>query len=296
MTTVPTATAGTVQGPGMRAPALDLRALTVAVGNEVDKGLRHAWGERIQILIELPLFVSFVLLFSLLLGQGEHVAATGHLSGGLDPQRTGWLFLGFFGFIFTYLQVVKVFWRLLGEIQAGTLEQTYLSPLPAWTHVAIGRITATIVETAVVVGVVYGVTRALVSLPFTWRAEALTPVAFLLAGAVGYSLIVAGLTLVLKRLQLVNDLVLGLMMLFSGSIVPLVAMPPWITDLARFLFLTHAVAALRTTMLSSSPVPMSGTGGLAWLAGTSLAWLAVGVVVFVVGEKVARRQGSLSRY
>jgi hypothetical protein len=56
------------------------------------------------------------------------------------------------------------------------------------------------------------------------------------------------------------------------------------------------VAALRTTMLSSSPVPMSGTGGLAWLASTSLAWLAVGVVVFVVGEQVARQQGSLSRY
>ena len=36
--------------------------------------------------------------------------------------------LWFVPFIFFYMQVVKLFWRLLGEIQSGTLEQVYLSP------------------------------------------------------------------------------------------------------------------------------------------------------------------------
>jgi ABC-2 type transport system permease protein len=280
-------------GPAHR---LGPRAFAVAIGNEVSKGLRHAWSERLQILIEMPLFVSMSLLFSLLLGQGEHVAATGHLASHLDPSRTGWMFLGFAGFTFTYLQVVKVFWRLLGEIQSGTLEQTYLSPLPAWTHVALGRVAATMVETGFVVAVTYGVTRAFVDLSFTWQPQVLIAVAFLIVGAVGFSLIVAGLTLVFKRMQLVNDLVLGLMMLVSGAILPLAALPSWVSDLARPLFLAQAVAGLRTTMLDGQPLPTWGLGGLVWLAGTSIAWLVVGALVFAVAERVARRQGSLARY
>lgn len=275
---------------------LSPRAYLVAVGNEVGKGLRHAWSERLQILIELPLFVSMALLFSLLLGQGEHVAATGRLASHLDPQRTAWIFLGFAAFTFTYLQVVKVFWRLLAEIQSGTLEQTYLSPLPAWTHVALGRVVATMLETGFIVAVMYGVTRAFVDLSLTWQPEVLVSVAFLIVGSVGFSLITAGLTLVFKRMQLVNDLVLGVMMLVSGAMLPLAALPPWVTGVAWPLFLAQAVAGLRTTMLYGHSLPTWGLGGRVWLAAVSVAWLAVGVAVFVVAERIARRQGSLARY
>jgi ABC-2 type transport system permease protein len=291
----------TTAGPGpttLHPPAARFgpRATMVAVGNEVSKGLRHAWSERLQILIEVPLFVAMSLLFSLLLGQGEQVAATGHLASHLDPHQTGWMFLGFAAFAFTYLQVVKVFWRLLGEIQSGTLEQTYLSPLPAWTHVALGRVAATMVETAFVVAVMYAVTRAFVDLSFAWQPAVLIAIAFLIVGSVGFSLIVAGLTLVLKRMQLINDLVLGLMMLISGAILPLAAMPSWVSEVAGPLFLTQAVAGLRTTMLDGHPLPTWGMGGLVGLTVTSTAWLVIGAAVFAIGERIARRQGSLARY
>jgi ABC-type uncharacterized transport system permease subunit len=281
---------------GASGHGLGPRAFAVAIGNEVGKGLRHAWSERLQILIEVPLFVSMSLLFSLVLGRGREIAATGHLASHLDPYRTTWLFLGFAGFAFTYLQVVKVFWRLLGEIQSGTLEQTYLSPLPAWTHVALGRVTATMVETGFVVAVMYGVTRMFVDLTFTWQPDALISVAFLIVGSLGFSLIVAGLTLIVKRMQLVNDLVLGLMMLVSGAILPLAALPPWASGLAWPLFLTQGVAGLRTTLLYGRPLPTWGIGGMVGLAAISLAWLAAGVLVFAFAEKIARRQGSLARY
>lgn len=284
--------------PGLVAPLhrLGPRTLGVAIGNEVTKGLRHAWSERLQILIEMPLFVSMSLLFSLLLGQGQHVAATGHLSSHLDPHRTTWLFLGFAAFAFTYLQVVKVFWRLLGEIQSGTLEQTYLSPLPAWTHVAVGRVTATMVETGFIVAVTYGVTRAFVDLRFAWQPEVLLVIISLIAGSVGFSLIIAGLTLVFKRMQLVNDLVLGLMMLVTGAVLPITALPSWVADVARPLFLTQGVAGLRITLLHGRLLPTWGLGGLVWLAVVSAGWLIAGVAVFAVAEKVARRRGSLGRY
>jgi hypothetical protein len=66
---------------------------------------------------------------------------------------------------------------------------------------------ASIVETAVVVGVIYGVTSLAVRLDFAWRLEALIPVGALIVGEVGLALIVAGLALVWKRIEMVNDLV-----------------------------------------------------------------------------------------
>jgi ABC-2 type transport system permease protein len=111
-----------------------MRFLT-SLGNEVRKGLLFAWSERLQILIELPAFAAFVLL----LGAGQQIAA-GHVHWTLSSGRTSVMVLWFVPFMFFYMQVIKLFWRLLGEIQSGTLEQVYLSPLPSWLVVAGGRV------------------------------------------------------------------------------------------------------------------------------------------------------------
>ena len=111
-----------------------MRFLT-SLGNEVRKGLLFAWSERLQILIELPAFAAFVLL----LGAGQQIAA-GHLSWTLSSSRISLLMIAFVPAMFFYFQAVKLFWRLLGEIQSGTIEQVYLSPLPSWLVVAGGRV------------------------------------------------------------------------------------------------------------------------------------------------------------
>lgn len=268
----------------------------VMVGNEVLKGLRHAWAERIQILIELPLFVISVLLFSLLLGRGDQVAGSGRLAWQFDPYRTTWLFLGFAVFAFVYLQSVKTFWRLLGEIQTGTLEQTYLSPLPAWLNIAAGRIAAAIAETVVVVGALYLATSLLVDLQLTWHPQVLAALALAVLGGAGYSLVIAGLTLAWKRVELLQELVLVLIMFGSGAILPLAGLPAWAGDAAQPVFLTHAVAAVRTTTFDGHPIPAWGTGGWAWLIGTTAGWLVLGVLAFGLGNRLAKRQGSLTRY
>ncbi len=127
------------------------RAAAIAVGNEIQKGLLAAWGERLQILIELPLFLSFFLLIALVLGRGQQIAS-GHLQWRFDTAQVSSLIVGYAAYLFIYLQTAKLFWRLLGEIQAGTLEQVYLSPLPAWLVATAGRVLATVPETAFLIG------------------------------------------------------------------------------------------------------------------------------------------------
>ena len=56
-----------------------------ALGNEIRKGLAFAWSEKLQILIEMPMFAVFILLLGPLLGAGivsAVIAATAPLRAG----------------------------------------------------------------------------------------------------------------------------------------------------------------------------------------------------------------------
>jgi ABC-type polysaccharide/polyol phosphate export permease len=270
------------------------RVLT-AVGNETLKGLRHGWSERLQILIEMPLFITFVLLLGFTIGEGENIVAD-QLDWTLDTQRASWLMIGFIAFSYTYLHVQKMFWRLLAEIQTGTLEQTYLSPLPSWVHVVAGRIASAIAETAIVVAIVYAITSLFVRIDLHWRLEALVALLLLFVGAAGIALIIAGLALVWKRVMMLNDLTLLLLMFFSGALFPLAELPGWAQAVGEPIFMTHSVEALRIVMLDGAAMPWSGIGGWAWTLATAFGWFLAGLAVFKACERVAQRNGSLSHF
>jgi ABC-type multidrug transport system permease subunit len=269
---------------------------SVAIGNEVFKGLRHGWAERTQIVIELPLFVSFMLMLSFIVGQGEQVVTTGRMNWTLDTAATSWLFLGISVYILVYLQIQKLFWRLLAEIQTGTLEQTYLGPLPSWVHTVLGRAVAATVEAAIVVGVLYAVTSLVVRLDLSWRLDALVPLAFALAGSTGFALVIAGLTLRWKRIEMFNDLVLLLVMFFSGVIIAVNQLPSIADYISPYLFLTHTTEGIRRIMLEDQSLSLWGTGGYIWMVTTALGWLLTGFAIFRACEYAAKRSGSLNRY
>src|SRR5215471_91016 len=71
--------------------SLGPRAVVTAVVNEVTKGLIQAWIERLQILIEVPLFIVAFLFFALFVGRGDQIAS-GRLEWTLDPTRVSWMF------------------------------------------------------------------------------------------------------------------------------------------------------------------------------------------------------------
>jgi ABC-2 type transport system permease protein len=292
MTTHPTTPTG--HPNPVTTPAWTARRALAAVVNETVKGLRQGWSERLQILIELPLFVAFMLLLGFTVGQGPTIVAAGELTWALDPRQAAWLFVGMAAFTYTYLHVQKMFWRLLAEIQAGTLEQTYLSPLPSWVHVVGGRVLAAVAETAVVVAAMYAATNLLAPLDLHWHPAALVPLALLVTGAAGLALIVAGITLVWKRIQMLNDLVLLAVLFVSGAVLPPADLPGWAAAAGTPLFMTHAVAGLRTVLLDAQPLAVRGTGGLAWMLATAAGWFIAGLLVFRACERTAKRRGSLA--
>lgn len=271
------------------------RRVSVAIGNEVVKGLLHGWAERWQIAFETAAFAAMALLFAALLGQGDTIVAD-DFAWRLDPERTAWLLVGFGAFTFHYLQTQKLFWRVLGEIQTGTIEQVYLSPLPSWVVAAAGRVVANVVETTLVVAALYGVVRLAVPLPLTVSLDALVPLTGLVLAAVGYSLFVGGLTLRFKRIEVLSDGLHMVVFFLGGALVPLDRLPGWMAAIGRILPVTHPIEGMRTTMVDAGNLTAFGDGGLLWVAVTATGWLLLGAYAFHRGDRTARRDGSLNRY
>src|SRR5260221_6794582 len=73
----------------------------------------------------------------------------------------------------------------------------------------------------------HGIVSACVALQYRWTASALLPLAFVALTATGFSLIIGGLTLVFKRIQLLNESVMIVVMLASAGALPLIAVPGW---------------------------------------------------------------------
>lgn len=288
----------TIPAPGRSAR---MTRFLSALGNEVRKGLLFAWSEKLQIAMEFPFFVVMILLLGPMLGSGRQVAA-GHLSWTLNSQRISALVVAFIPFMFFYMQSVKLFWRLLAEIQTGTLEQVYLSPLPSWLVAAAGRLVAAITETLLLTGIVYGTVSGFVTLHFHWTFAALVPVTFLVITGIGYSLIIGGMTLLWKRVQLLQEGLLMLVMIFAFAALPTFTVPGWFAGLGRVFPLTGPVTSLYAVMLGHRAIlgqhgtGMWGTGGLAWLAVTAAAYLAAGISTFRVLERITKSRGTLGAY
>src|SRR5260370_1350265 len=124
--------------------------------------------------MELPFFALIILMLGPMLGAGHQIAA-GHMNWALNGHQISLLIIAIVPAMFFYFQAVKLFWRLLGEIQAGTIEQVYLSPLPSWLTAAAGRLIAAIIEALLLMGVVYGIVSGFVTLHFHWTPAALVP-------------------------------------------------------------------------------------------------------------------------
>src|SRR5919197_2267584 len=112
------------------------RSAVRILGNETAKGLRIWWANRAAILPELLVLAALFLGLQYLLGGGRIV------SGLVAPTL-----LGFIPYVFAYLAVVKQDAGVVEELNAGTIEQAHLSPLPTWL-LSTGRLGSALLQAA----------------------------------------------------------------------------------------------------------------------------------------------------
>jgi ABC-2 type transport system permease protein len=257
--------------------------------NEVHKGLLGLVAGWRQTLIQMVGFPIFYLLIVLFMGSGR-----------LREDLLLPTLLGMVALTFIHEQVNRVFWGYLGDIQSGVLEQTYLTRLPS-AALILGRQVAAVISalpTALAVLLTGVVTITLNGGDVPFDPQVLVPMAAIVIGTCGLALVLCGLTLAFKRIEIVTQLSVAVYTIAGGTLVPLTAMPGWVATLSRLLVpIAPGIEAMRDILLQGRSLATLHTGwGLGWLLIQPILITTAGVVLFTRLEHLARRRGTLGRY
>jgi ABC-2 type transport system permease protein len=256
---------------------------------EINKGMLGLRGEWRSIIVQVVMFPVFYLMVVLFMGRG-------HL-------RTDLLITGLLGMVpltFIYEQVNRSFWSYLGDIQSGVLEQTYLTSLPSWA-IILGRQVSSILSAlpqALAVYVAGLVAIAIRGGTVPFDPQVVVPLAAIVLGTCGLALILSGLTLVYKRVEIATQISGALWFIASGTFVPLEKMPDWAATIARLIIpVAPGIEAMREILLKGGSLTDLHDGwGLGWLIAQPVILVGVGGVLFALLERLAKRRGTLGRY
>jgi ABC-type polysaccharide/polyol phosphate export permease len=269
----------------MNTPAAFARGFAGEVGKGL-LGLRAGWRESLLQVITFPLFYLLLVLF---IGSGR-----------LRDDLLLPVLLGMVALTFIHEQVNRAFWSYLGDIQSGVLEQTYLTPLPS-AGLVLGRQAAAAISalpTALAVLVTGAATIVLRGGRVPVDVQILVPLAAIVLGTCGLALLLCGLTLVFKRIEIITQLSMAVYALAGGTLVPLAAMPDPAAFLGRLLVpVAPGVEAMRDILLGGHSLTGLPSGwGLTWLVAQPLLLVAAGTVAFARLEALAKKRGTLGRY
>lgn len=144
-----------------------------------------------------------------------------------SPQLVVPTLIGMVAVIVLHQQINRTFWGVLGELQAGTFERLYLSPVPP-PVLMIARQTSTAIQAIAVAAILSLLT--IVPSALAWdlglaldlsAIQVVVPALAAIVGGAGVSLAVAGLTLLLRRLEIFIEMIFAAATVFGGVLVPL---------------------------------------------------------------------------
>ena len=253
--------------------------------NEVRKTFIIAWNYRVDLAIQLLTLVLLFVFISFFIG-----------SGTIDSEGLPAVLLGYLVWLYAVMAISNMSASLSGEASIGTLEQIYMSPVPAWL-VIVGWVAANFLQHTVIVALL-GVILVLI-LPVTLPLElaALPPFALTMIGLIGFGYAIGGLTLVYKQVNSVSGLLTNVLLFLNGALLPVHHFPAWLETVAVFLPTTQGIIVLRKVVVDDmSLIAVWEDGSMVFLAVQSALYLVAGWALFNVGERVAKRRGTLGQY
>ena len=252
------------------------------LGNETSKGLILLWDNRRTILPELGVLLVFYFLIQFLVGGGRVVQAL------YAPTL-----LAFSFYALLYIVTLKMVAGTLAEMNAGTLEQVHLSPLPSWA-LSLGRLASAAIEAAAVTGVVAGALILLLGIGFSYQLAVVLPVLLTIIGVAGFALLLGALAIQVSSIGAILHVLQGIVVFLNGSFVPVNLYPGWLQLLASLVPTTLGVEVTRRLLLQGGSLASTWSDrSLLWLAVHSATMLVVGALAYQFAIRRALRDGRL---
>ena len=179
-----------------------------------------------------------------------------------------------------------------GERYSQTLELLLASPARRGP-LFLGRALPVIVNGfgSSVIALVVGAAALRVGLPpATWLPLAAV-IAVSAFACTGLGLVTAAVALRVRETAVLANIVFGVLLVFCGTNVALSDLPEWMASVARWLPLTHGIAAAR---LVASGEPLSAVSGLVGSeAAVGLLYVVIGMALLRFFEAESRRRATL---
>lgn len=116
------------------------------------------------------------------------------------------------------------------------------------------------------------------------------------AGLWGIGYIVAGLSIIYKKVDAVARATSNLILFFSGLIIPITMVPQVFRLIARFFPFYWAMESIKKSTIDSSTLIGLFTAEFASLAIVSLLWIIAGILCFRISVMKAVKEGTISHY
>ncbi|TMC21573.1 MAG: ABC transporter permease [Chloroflexi bacterium] len=180
----------------------------------------------------------------------------------------------------------------------GTIEHTFMAPISRFTHL-VGSCWYAIAH-----GLLFTILQLLLVGAFFHldlsHANYLTVLFMLLVGSVsfiGFGIATAVLPLLFtERGTQMSYIVRAILLLVSGVYYPVSVLPAWMQPLAQISPATYVLEGLRAALLNDTPIWSATIWNNTWpLLITGVVSVPLGVFIFRVGERYAKRTGKLKR-
>jgi ABC-2 type transport system permease protein len=212
----------------------------------------------------------------------------------------GVVIYGFILFLFLSDTLWTIGYNIRREQKQGTLEALYLSPASKFASL-VSRVSNTLIWTSLlVVAGVWLMSTMLGQLPFANPALGLFILVFALAGIFGVGFGFAAITLRIKEAgQTLANAMQFILLILCAYFFPFGALPEGLLTISRFIPLSYAVDAFRSTLMDYPP----GFPELAPIEIEIVITVLFGVLMPIIGylwyrhsESKVRKSGSLSEY
>jgi len=253
--------------------------------NETYKGLLIAWNYKFETFLQLVMMGIVFIGIGFIIGGGQ--LSTGQLT---------YTLIGYSMWLYSSIVISGMCRDLLGEAQAGTLEQIFMSPVPV-SLVLIGRSFATLITATINILLFTIVILLALKVNISLQWQGLVIFIITMAGLFGFGFIIAGATLIFKRVGELAGLTANALLFLNGSMLPVEQFPNWLALFAKTLPTTQGIILLRDTLLKMQPLyELWQDGSLVLLCSQSIIYFGGGLLIFTWCVRRAKLQGTLGYY
>jgi ABC-2 type transport system permease protein len=210
-----------------------------------------------------------------------------------SPERMGennaFIIVSMFLWFLSLMAMQGIGWELTNEATTGTLEQLYMSPVPAWI-ILLSRMVGTVLVNLVVMITVLVLSMLTAGQWLAFDVFTLLPLFIcLLVGMLGVGFMVAGLALIYKQIN-------ALLQIAQFAFFALVSAPVTVSPWLEFLPVVRGSSMIREAMVEGKHLLEFAATDWLFLLVNAVIYFTAGVFVYKLAERRAMTQGLLGKY